>query len=57
VRRAILRDGFRAIRAPSAAAAGELTLMTYPERQHGRLLLTDGRDRRPINHGPAPLRP
>lgn len=49
-------SGYRAIRAPSAAAAGERNLMIYPESAAGRLLLENGADRRPINHGPSPLR-
>lgn len=57
VREAILRDGFRAIRAPSAAVDGVVNLMIYPESHEGRLRYSDGPDRLPINHGPAPLRP
>jgi RES domain-containing protein len=57
VRRAILTDGFRGIRAPSAAAPHELNLMVFPENQSGRLLTSDGPDRLPLNHGRAPLRP
>jgi RES domain-containing protein len=57
VRQAILMDTYRAIRAPSAAAEGEINLMIYPESQHGRLLLANGPARRPINYGPDPLRP
>jgi RES domain-containing protein len=57
VRRAVLVDGYRAIRAPSAAAPGELSLMIYPESQHGRLRYADGPHRRAINHGPAVLLP
>jgi RES domain-containing protein len=56
VREAILRDGFRAIRAPSAAGDGQVNLMIYPESQHGRLRYYDGPDRLAINYGPAPLR-
>jgi hypothetical protein len=57
VREAVLRDGFRAIRAPSAAVDGVVNLMIYPESHEGRLRYSDGPDRLPINHGPAPLRP
>jgi hypothetical protein len=57
VNEAILRDGYRAIRAPSAAVDGVVNLMIYPESQDGRLRYSDGPDRLPINHGPAPLRP
>jgi RES domain-containing protein len=54
---AILRDGYRAIRAPSAAAPGEVNLLIYPERTDGRLLLSNGPHRVPINHGSSPLWP
>lgn len=57
VREAVLRDGFRAIRAPSAAAEGVLNLMIYPESHDGRLRYADGPDRLAINYGPAPLLP
>jgi RES domain-containing protein len=57
VREAVLRDGFRAIRAPSAAVPGEMNLMIYPESQHGRLRYADGGSRIAINYGPSPLRP
>lgn len=57
VRRAVLRDGYRAIRAPCAALHGQLNLMIYPESQHGRLRYYDGPDRRAINYGPALVRP
>jgi hypothetical protein len=57
VREAVLRDGFRAIRAPSAAGDGMLNLMIYPESHDGRLRYADGPDRLAINHGPAPLWP
>ncbi|HST62042.1 MAG TPA: RES family NAD+ phosphorylase [Longimicrobium sp.] len=57
VREAVLRDGFRAIRAPSGAVEGVVNLMIYPESHAGRLRYSDGPDRLPINHGPAPLRP
>lgn len=57
VHEAVLRDGYRAIRAPSAAIDGVVNLMIYPESQDGRLRYSDGPDRLPINHGPAPLRP
>lgn len=57
VREAVLRDGYRAIRAPSAAVDGVVNLMIYPESQDGRLRYADGPDRLPINHGPDPLRP
>lgn len=57
VHEAVLRDGFRAIRAPSAAIDGVVNLMIYPESHEGRLRYSDGPDRLPINHGPAPLRP
>jgi len=50
-----VRDGFRAIHAPSAAVRGERTLMIYPESQHGRLRLRNGPDRIPLNYGPDPL--
>jgi RES domain-containing protein len=53
VRRAVLKEGFRAIKAPSAAGAGEVNLMVYPESQHGRLRYGNGPDRRAINYGPA----
>lgn len=56
VNEAVLRDGYRAIRAPSAAVDGVVNLMIYPESQHGRLRYSDGPDRLAINHGPAPLR-
>ena len=54
---AALREGYRAIRAPSAAAPGEVNLMIYPERTAGRLLLSNGKDRIAINHGPDPIWP
>jgi hypothetical protein len=57
VHEAVLRDGYRAIRAPSAAIEGVVNLMIYPESHQGRLRYSDGPDRLPINHGPAPLRP
>lgn len=57
VREPVLRDGFRALRAPSAAVEGVVNLMIYPESHSGRLRYVDGPDRLPINHGPAPLRP
>jgi hypothetical protein len=57
VRRAVLVEGYRAIRAPSAAAINEINLMAYPESQHGRLFTSDGPDRIPLNYGPSPLRP
>lgn len=58
VRRAILEDGYRAIRAPSASGLREQhTLMLYPERSGGRCSAVNGPDRIPINYGPAPLRP
>lgn len=57
VRQAVLHDGFRAIRAPSAAVDGVVNLMIYPESHEGRLRYFDGPDRLAINHGPAPLRP
>lgn len=57
VRRAVIEDGYRAVRAPSAAMLGEMNLMIYPESQHGRLLLSNGGARLCINHGPHPLRP
>jgi len=52
---AAIRAGYRGIRAPSASAAGEMNLMIYPERTDGRLLLSNGPDRVPINYGPSPL--
>jgi RES domain-containing protein len=55
VQQAILHDGFRAIRAPSAAVDGVVNLMIYPESHEGRLRYSDGPDRLAINHGPAPL--
>jgi hypothetical protein len=57
VNQAILHDGYRAIRAPSAAGDGLVNLMVYPESHAGRLRYSDGPDRIAINHGPAPLRP
>jgi hypothetical protein len=57
VREAVLRDGFRAIRAPSAAGEGIVNLMIYPESHSGRLRYSDGPDRLPINFGLDPLRP
>lgn len=58
VRRAVLQEGYRAIRARSATRLqGERTLMLYPERSGGRCSLSNGPDRLPINHGPDPLRP
>jgi len=57
VRQAVLREGFRAIRAPSAAVPGETNLMIYPESQHGRLRYADGASRVAINYGANPLRP
>lgn len=57
VARHVVADGYRAIRAPSAASEGEVNLMIYPESQHGSLLLSDGPIRLPINYGPHPLRP
>jgi RES domain-containing protein len=51
-----LASGYRAIRAPSAAAPGERNLMIYPESAAGRLVLENGPDRRPINHGEPTLR-
>ena len=57
VREAVLRDGFRAIRAPSAAVPREINLMIYPESQHGRLRYSDGASRIAINYGASPLRP
>lgn len=50
VKQAVLRDHYRAIRAPSAAADGEVNLMIYPESGHGRLRLTDGPTRIPLNY-------
>jgi RES domain-containing protein len=55
IARNALQDGYRAIQAPSAAAAGEGTLLIYPESEHGRLLLRNGPDRIPLNYGPDPL--
>ena len=57
VREAVLRDGFRAIRAPSAAVEDVLNLMIHPESHDGRLRYADGPDRPAINYGPAPLLP
>jgi RES domain-containing protein len=52
-----VRDGYRAIHAPSAALEGARTLMIYPESQFGRILLRNGPDRIPLNYGPNPLVP
>lgn len=58
VRRAVLQEGYRAIRASSATELREeRTLMLYPERSGGRCNLSNGPDRLPINHGADPLRP
>lgn len=57
VRQAVLTDGYRAIRAPSAAGKRDANLMIYPESQHGRLVLSNGPHRVALNHGPHPLRP
>jgi RES domain-containing protein len=57
VRHAVLKAGFRAIRAPSAAAPGEMNLMIYPESAEGRLRYQNGTTRLAINYGPTPLRP
>jgi RES domain-containing protein len=56
VRQAVLHDGFRAIRAPSAAVDGVVNLMIYPESHEGRLRYVDGPDRIAINYGPHALR-
>lgn len=50
-----VREGYRAILAPSAARRGERTLMLYVESQHGRLTTRNGPDRIPINYSPDPL--
>jgi hypothetical protein len=54
---AVHRDGYQAIRAPSAAAEGEVNLMVYPASAAGRLLLANTAQRVAINYGSAPLRP
>jgi RES domain-containing protein len=56
MRVAVQSQGYRAIRAPSAAAEGEINLMVYPASTAGRLLLTNGNERLAINYVPTPLR-
>jgi hypothetical protein len=56
VLRRALADGYRAIRAPSAALRRSVNLVIYPERSEGRLVLRNGPHREAINHGSAPLR-
>jgi RES domain-containing protein len=50
-----VRTGHRAILAPSAAKKGERTLMLYVESERGRLAVSNGPDRIPINYGLDPL--
>ena len=57
IARDAVRDGYRAIHAPSAAVEGERTLMIYPESQHGRVRVRNGPDRIPLNYGTRPLVP
>jgi RES domain-containing protein len=57
MRLTVHRDGYRAIRAPSAAAEGEVNLMVYPASAAGRLLLANTGQRVAINYGPAQVRP
>jgi hypothetical protein len=54
---AVHRDGYRAIRAPSAAAEGEVNLMVNPASAAGRLMLETAGQRVAINYGSAPSRP